>query len=181
MLWILLNAYKYIYSESCKKCFWLWVEGGGSNKMVTCWRLVEISHVTVAKPLSKQLSFGEGARRWLPVLSPVRWESSCPPSVSCQRVVSDRCFVKYSTVRRCFVPAIGFCKIICTPKEDSLYLKINWLLINEEAGTSLILNTYTHTCIHMFNDAWVLPSESIFSTSAAQLTWASRFWNVLTM
>lgn len=53
-----------------------------------------------------------------------------------------------------------------TPKEGSLYLKINGLLIDKEVGTSLIPNTYTHTCIHMFNDAWVLPSESIVSTSA---------------
>lgn len=46
-----------------------------------------------------------------------------------------------------------FCQIRCTPKEDSLYLKINWLLIDKEVGTSLIRNSYTHTCIHAFNDA----------------------------
>lgn len=53
MLWIFLNTYMYIHSESCKKCSSYWLKLLGYNMMGTCQYLVEISDVTVAKPLSK--------------------------------------------------------------------------------------------------------------------------------
>lgn len=72
MLWIYIYTHTHIYthtyicvcahthtlSESYKKCLWLLVKLVG-NTTGTCQHLVESSDVTVAKPLSRQLSLGE--------------------------------------------------------------------------------------------------------------------------